>query len=233
MKSLSAAPKLSEEEIEIYSAIGLAHTRWAELEDMLCHVFREAVSPQNFSPAKGESPADAAFWEITSFEVRLGMTDAAVKKRLPLHPVHPPATVLERSAAILLSEWKRARQRTGERNRNRNRLAHGSVTTLDGQLVYVPYFYGELRRYGHVYFPETGARIMSSLPEERLNKYNILSISRGFQVGTERLRRFLVALRAHNRAQFQQDEETRRFFAEAQARAAQTSTINQPSPSQG
>jgi hypothetical protein len=209
--------KLSNEEIEIYSAIGLAHTKWAELEDMLCHVFCESVNPQDWSVA------DSAFWEINSVELRLDMTDAAVQKRLS-----KPAHELKASAAALLVEWKKAKQRTRERNASRNKLAHGSAVNIDGTLVYVPYYYGALRgRKSHAYFPETGIRVASSLPEERLNKHNIGSISRGFHVGIERLKRFLLALRVHNRAQFELDEATRQFFAEAQAQAARTSSDNQ------
>jgi hypothetical protein len=210
------APKLSNDELEIYSAIGLAHTRWAELEDMVCHIFCEAVNPRDWTVA------DSTFWEVNSFELRQDMTDAAVQKRLA-----NPARELKASAAALLAEWKKANQRTRERNASRNKLAHGSVVSIDGKLVYVPYYYGALRgRKSHAFSPEAGIRLASSLPEERLNKHNIGSISRGFQIGVERLKRFLLGLRAHNRAQFERDEATRRFFAEAQTQAARASTDN-------
>ncbi len=98
----SMESKLSQEEIEIYAAIGVAHTRWAELEDMVCNVFCEAVSPSNWSPA------DSAFWEITSFEVRLDMTDAAIQKRF-WHPqrldLAPSTNPLSQSADALLAAW--------------------------------------------------------------------------------------------------------------------------------
>jgi hypothetical protein len=55
---------------------------------MVCHIFCEAVNPQDWTVA------DSTFWEIISFELRQDMTDAAVKKRLanPAHELKASAT---------------------------------------------------------------------------------------------------------------------------------------------
>ncbi|MEQ8403999.1 MAG: hypothetical protein RKE49_02795 [Oceanicaulis sp.] len=98
-------------ESEYYEAIGRALTSWADLENAVCLVFTRATI-DDFS-----GTAEAAYWEVASFEARLKMTDAAVQARYTKHPE-------------CLRLWKTLYNACNRRKRVRNKLAHGQLVSL-------------------------------------------------------------------------------------------------------
>jgi len=220
--------KLSEGEINIYAAIGHAQTTWAALEHELCRVFCETVNPLVNDPSGAQLPwsaAEDAFWAIRSFEPRLDMADAALERLLG------PKTRSENAA--LLSEWTRTSKRIAEKSRKRNAFAHGSIWKEQrGSDLFVGFapFFNQAMAGQRVAFSQSGMYLvlMSGPPKNLWTAQQIDAVRKGFDAGIIRLRRFHGALQAHNRAVYEREVATRKFFESH--RPSLTSINNPPQP---
>jgi len=123
---------LTESQRDVYAAVGRALTEWNHVEAALCRFYCQCLAPgPGIYPASG-------FWAVVSFEAKLKMTDAIARACLDGHP-------------RLLETWNALNNRLIGKNKNRNRVAHGSVwrttwvnkdTGVEMTDVYlVPYFF--------------------------------------------------------------------------------------------
>jgi hypothetical protein len=97
----------SDELTELKLAFADALWKWAEVETQVFAVYICTVATLQTDIR----PIRAAFFAINSFEMRLTMTDAAVKQRWP-------------KAKSLLADWRTLRERCHDASRQRGRIAH-------------------------------------------------------------------------------------------------------------
>jgi hypothetical protein len=117
----------------IYISVGRALSVFSFLEHQLCQVFVVAIR-NTYS-----DQAESAYWSITSFEARLRMVSAAVESR-------------HRNSLSLKKEWTELRTKLTTQNTIRNKIAHGTVLTVEfstkrnpkerAETFFAPYYWG-------------------------------------------------------------------------------------------
>jgi hypothetical protein len=164
---------------QLYGPVGKALTLWASVESALCAAYCICVNPLNAYPAV------YAFWAIVSFEGKLAATHAAVEAACVTFP-------------NLATEWNAIRNRLIEKNRKRNRIAHGSVVNMGwikpstGEQVWdaflAPYYHHQKERRFLSIEPVEGE--YDPRPKDRMYEKEIGEISSGFEKAYDRLRDF-------------------------------------------
>lgn len=103
----------SQEEIfeEIYAAVGRALSAWSFVEESLCSIFSNIVTPE---PTQSVGAASAAFWAIESFRGKLLSIDSAIHLRCFELP-------------DVVGKWEILQKRAGEKCKLRNEIAHATV----------------------------------------------------------------------------------------------------------
>lgn len=96
---------------EIYTSVGRALSSWSFVEEALCAIFSDVVTPD---PSQSVGAARAAFWTIESFRGKLLAIESAIRLRC-----------FERAETI--SKWETLQKRAAEKNRLRNEIAHATV----------------------------------------------------------------------------------------------------------
>jgi len=94
--------------VHVYARIGEALTAWSSVEDLVCTVFMCAISPRNHHAAQ------AAFFEVVSFDSKLSACDTAISIALKDHQTH-------------LATWEAISRSLRKRKNIRNKLAHAQV----------------------------------------------------------------------------------------------------------
>lgn len=114
---------------DIHAAVGNAISTWAEVEMNLGIVAALCLNPENIEVGL------RAYYSHLVFEGKLALTDAVVSYRLSEHNSES-------------SEWNSIANRLREKNKNRNKIAHGQIintaTIIDGSqiddLEFAPFF---------------------------------------------------------------------------------------------
>lgn len=123
---------IEERRRDLYTAVGIALSRWNRVEWSLCNLFSTCISA-DFSGASSR-----AYWAVLSFDAKLKMVDAAMRARCSSLP-------------RFLSQWNKINNRLSTQNRVRNKIAHGTVMHFsweasddgfeDEDVCLAPYFY--------------------------------------------------------------------------------------------
>lgn len=115
--------KLEAAEDAIYTEVGRALTAWSQLEEDLCQIYILAVCPHEL--ARNPDPAGASFWSIMTFDGKLNMATAAVRPWL-------------RDNETLDRQWSDLTTDLGNRKKDRNDLAHGTVAPVGTGATFFP-----------------------------------------------------------------------------------------------
>ncbi len=116
---------------DFMTAVGTILTLWGRVESSHGIIFQGIASG-----VVSNGPLMAAYWAIVSFEGRQKMVDAALQEALARHPDY-------------LAKWVNLNNRLIQKNRVRNKIAHGSVIRLagsDGEQIptFVPFFHSKI-----------------------------------------------------------------------------------------
>ena len=131
--SLGTAMKTSNPKVdELMALVGHALTTWGQVELGHCMLFQIAASGTVDNSALGK-----AYWAVMSFEGRQKMVDAALQEAFSSKPEY-------------LLIWNNLNNRLVQKNRSRNKIAHGSVVEFskaDGstEIYFFKYFYSKLQ----------------------------------------------------------------------------------------
>lgn len=135
-----------------------------------------------------------AYWTITSFDARLRMVSATVNSRYA-------------GQNALLKEWDELRTKLGPQNTVRNKIAHGTVVTMDystyrnpelrPDTFFAPYFWGRSTKPTLPQQDEkTGVVWHDPRPKERLSAKQINQHREGFMAHAQMLNEFAEKMRA-------------------------------------
>jgi hypothetical protein len=158
--------ELSDQRNALYCAVGEALTAWAEVESALGALFAYAVNRED------HMAGFRAYWNIVSFEAKLAVCHATIKAAVSYNP-------------DLTREWSAIHNRLLDKNKKRNKLAHGQVVQqardfakrdFFQEVWFIPYYVsGQL------------GKGISSADQERLSVKEIKEIRKGFTIAQNRL----------------------------------------------
>lgn len=168
----------------MHALVGRAITRWSFVEERLCGVFMVATSPYVAYPGGGvhylsSQVPTAIFFALEGFRAKLSIVDAAMSNLL-----------FSEDSKCLREEWLKLKAKCVRLSRNRNKLAHWTVSPAfeEDDKVYPARL---LPPYGSLaYWQETGA-----FPQGKaLTPHNMEALEKAFHMLGERIQNFVQAL---------------------------------------
>jgi hypothetical protein len=170
--------------VPLYIALGRALSGWAIVENALGQCYAHCVGRGFVASQKS---AVLAYWSVYSFNERLNMADAVITPTVATSP-------------DLASKWDSPRDSLGKKNRQRNKLAHGSMMLVmptkeleKPDAFLVPYAFSQLEKHD----PTEWLKSNDFRPKQRLYVHDIDTMRAGFVDVRDELREFGVHIIRH------------------------------------
>lgn len=172
---------------ELYEAVGRALTTWSWLEHKLAEVFCNSIGRSLYN-----TPVESAFWAVVSFDGKREMTDAVVRESF-------------RHVSAIATEWNALNNRLIMKNRQRNKLAHGTVISLGqaqvGRTIHKADCYFAPYHWPNSLAVPTLEQLsdpkFETRPRDRMYVRDIREMEEGFKKTTQRLHDMSKLIEAH------------------------------------